>query len=155
ALPLLVNGRAVSSAALADGDRLTLRTVELLVAIELNQGLSPPVPVQQGRVEQLAEQERQLQQQQQHLKEQTHELEADRAIWYRRRAAIERECLQQREAAHVLSQRLQEQESELAGARTNLAQQTDALAQQQRELQTRQDQLTQQQQALATAQQEL
>lgn len=112
---VLVNARPVSSAPLADGDRLTIGPCELLVQVRLAPRGAVPIP-QAPSPEPLNQ-----------LAEQIKELETDRVIWYRRREEMERECRELQEAAATAQSKLEEKERALA-----LREQ--ALAQRQREL---------------------
>jgi len=95
---LLVNSQPAGTQALADGDRITLGAVELLVRItpvarvrEPAVRLLPLAPTdldeRAGHLDALAKQ----------LQEQTEELETDRVIWYQRREQVEQECRRQQE----------------------------------------------------------
>src|SRR5262249_25095286 len=90
---LLVNGRAVSPAALRDGDRVALGAVELYVRIE---------PAGRAHADDFPETDAR----QQLLEERTRELEADRALWYRRRDEITQECRQLQQRKEELTARL-------------------------------------------------
>jgi chromosome segregation ATPase len=127
-LPILVNGKPVSSGVLAHGDRVTLGAVELLVqaaGIETAERRLAPVPGQ--REQELDERVRQLDARQRQLEEQTRELEADRVIWYQRRQEMEQEY-QQRSAATVTAEQLAEREQALDQRRDELDRQQQELA---------------------------
>src|SRR5690242_7759377 len=111
-LPILVNGKAVASAYLNNGDRVTIGPVE--IGLTITPGKSPTT-AGEGISPSLEERERQL-------KEQLEQLETDRVIWYRRREEIDAECRRQAEELQQVVQRLQRQEQELAGARAELEQ---------------------------------
>lgn len=106
---LFVNGRSVSSATLADGDRLTLGPVELVFQVQHSTpkppGAGPALGLPRSEVE---ERVRALEARERQLEEQAQELDADRVIWHRRREEIERECRQQTEALQALRREAQE-----------------------------------------------
>jgi chromosome segregation ATPase len=109
-LPILVNSKAVASTYLSDGDCVTIGPIEIVMAI--TPGNSAP-PGEEAMPAHLAEGEQQLQ-------EQREQLEADRALWDRRREEIEAECRRQAEDLQESLQRLQQQEQELAVSRADL-----------------------------------
>ena len=117
--PIAVNGRSVTAAYLADGDRVSVGGVEVLVAITpaapgANAPGSPAVPPDlDERLHKFAELEQRLQ-------EQTQELETDRIIWYRRRDEIEAECQRRKEALEELGRRGHQEERDLSLARAEL-----------------------------------
>jgi chromosome segregation ATPase len=87
--PLLVNGEAVSSSPLGDGDCIALGPVELLIHV---MGSSSPDENGHQPVacfpKELEARSRELDERQKELEEQTAQLETDRVIWYRRREEI-------------------------------------------------------------------
>ena len=107
--PVAVNGRNVGSAYLNDGDRVTIGSVEVIVAVA--EGAAPPpggepLPVTRERLEELLAREADLQ-------ARTEEQEKERVHWYRRRDEIEAECRRHTEAAEAAGRRLQEQQADL------------------------------------------
>lgn len=150
--PLQVNGQAVSMTPLVDGDRVTLRSVEILVQVQ-------PVPGRTDRrvdsvpsfeqptpslVASLEARVQQLDQRQRQLEEAAQELEKDRALWYRRRDEMEQECRKQTEASTTLNCQLQQRQQELDNAQADEKKREEAsrhdqehLIQQQRELESR------------------
>jgi hypothetical protein len=128
---VLVNGRPVNSCALANGDRISLRGLEVVVHIEAAPSKAEPTRTQDDPgalnlrlwAKQLEERSRQLDERQRQLEQQTHELEADRVIWYQRRQEIEQECTQQRqlrkeqEALRLREQDLDAAQQKVAGIR--------------------------------------
>src|SRR5260370_1210831 len=147
--PVIVNGRPVTSAPLADGDQVTLSSIKFRVHIETSpareqrrQILLEEDESRRAELEVLAQQ---LDARRQQLDQQTQELEADRVIWYRRREEVEQECQQllataTQPASHP-SKELQRRKEELD--------------QQQRELEAGTEQLRRQQQEFAGLRQEL
>ena len=171
--PILVNGQLLVSGPLANGDRLSLGSVEIVVHLRSTPAAQfserddtgPGEHVHAGAVfqqreafeaEQKARREeleayaRQLDLRRQQLEEQTEELEADRVIWYRRREEIEQEC--QRRAAPQDVEVTRPQEQAPAIGTVKLA---PELTHQQRDLQAREELLARQQQELAGLRQEL
>jgi hypothetical protein len=105
-LPILVNGKAVASAYLRDGDCVAIGPIEIVMTVV--PGNSAPADRGAGP------------EQEQQFKEQLEQLEADRVLWYRRRDEIESECRQKAAELQEVVQRLQRQEDELAAARAEL-----------------------------------
>jgi chromosome segregation ATPase len=110
--PVLVNGRAVGSTYLDAGDSVTVGGVEIGVTVLPGEGGPPVLPAVPGDEAVTARR--------QALLDQVHQLEADRAEWFRRREEIEAECKRQTEAVDVLNARLRQQERELENARDEL-----------------------------------
>jgi hypothetical protein len=109
-LPILVNGKASSSAYLQDGDRVGIGSIEIGVTVLPGESATSPI-----------------EEREQHLKEQLDQLETDRVLWYRRREEIEAECRRRAEGLQEVVQHLQRQEQELATARTDLEERENAL----------------------------
>jgi hypothetical protein len=107
---IAVNGRPVSSAALNDGDRITLGLAEVVVSV------APSAEPPPGLDERL----RTVEAREKELHEQVAQLEEDRVIWYRRRDEVEGECRRQTEAVQEVSQRLRQAERDLDAAREDL-----------------------------------
>jgi chromosome segregation ATPase len=116
--PVLVNGRAVGSTYLDAGDAVTVGGAEIHVSVTAGEG-GPPVPPM-GLADDAVAARRKA------LLDQVHQLEADRAEWYRRREEIEAECKRQTEAIEVLNGRLRQQERELEAARAELSRREQA-----------------------------
>ncbi len=123
-LPILVNGKAVASAYLRDGDTVTIGPIEIVVSVQAgkNTSLDGEDGADGGRK----------------LQEQREQLEADRVLWSRRREEIEAECRQRAESLQQVVQRLQRQEQELAAARAEQEERERAWKSEHEELQTRQ-----------------
>jgi chromosome segregation ATPase len=104
---LLVNGRPAANQALADGDRITLGAVELLVrmtpAVRIREPAVSLRPIEPADVDERSRQ----------LREQTEELEADRVLWYQRREQIEQECRRQQEEVSAARRELAEVRQQL------------------------------------------
>jgi chromosome segregation ATPase len=152
---VLVNGRPLSGAPLADGDRLLVGAVELRVTIELP-------PVADTPPADLAETWQQLAARQRQLEEQSQELEADRVLWYRRRDEIEQECRRQQDSASLVLVKMQQVQQDLAVARQELDQREQAvrqrgaeLGQLQEELKDRAAELIRQEEELSATREEL
>ena len=150
-VPLQVNGRSVSLTTLANGDRMTIGTVELIAHIE---------EISRSPIAETEDLGRQLEARQKEIEDQARELETDRVIWYRRREEIEKECRQQQEAAAALSEQLEGTEltrahAELEQREEAIERERDRLAQLQRELATREEAVTRQRQEQDTVRQEL
>jgi chromosome segregation ATPase len=145
--PVLVNGRAVTSADLADGDQVTLASVKIAVHVEpsLHETQIPQASMEEdtNRRLELETLARHLDTRQQELDDRTQELEADRVIWYRRREEIEQEVLSRSDSAArpALAKDLERRREELD--------------QQQRDLEAGAEQLRRQQQEFAGLRQEL
>src|SRR5262249_4363416 len=125
--PILVNGRTVTSTYLANGDRVTLGSIDLTV--EVAPGAAPPGVVDEERLAELAAGEQQV-------RDQMEQLETDRVIWYRRREEIEAECRRQTENLQEISLRLRQQDRDVAAARSDLEAREQALRDAQEELTT-------------------
>ena len=144
AQPVLVNGHPLTQGPLADGDRVSLGPVELLVHVtaaarahqETQQATARPGQAQKAltkeqatRRRELDELARQLDLRRQQLQHQTEELEADRVTWYQRREEIEQEYRQR--ATLVSSEKQSEQPkpaSELTAREEQLTRQEQELA---------------------------
>jgi chromosome segregation ATPase len=111
--PVLVNGRAVGSTYLDAGDAVMVGGAEIHVSVTAGED-GPPVPPMGLGDDAVAARRKAL-------LDQVHQLEADRAEWYRRRQEIETECKRQTEAIEVLNGRLRQQERELETARAELS----------------------------------
>ncbi len=97
--PLLRNGRPVTSATLAHGDRISVAGIEL--AVHIRAGAAPVIqPDSQitARQQELDARAVELNARQRLLNEQTADLEKDRVVWYQRREEMARE-IQQRAVA--------------------------------------------------------
>jgi chromosome segregation ATPase len=140
--PLLVNGENITSAALHNGDRVTVGPVDLVVHVDLLEAPEGEPAINLGAPASITERVRRLDVRQRQLDEQTHELEADRVIWYRRREQIERECAERKDAAATETRRLQEQQRDLEAARAELEQQSTAAARERTEWTERSQELT-------------
>src|SRR5947209_5155268 len=139
--PILVNGRSVSTTALADGDRVVIGSADLLVRVAdapVTEADDPRLKELAQRTARLDERQEQLDRRQAGLEQQTQELEEDRVLWYRRREEIEDECKRQDEAL-ARSRLLPEKERELAAAGANLEGRERALQDQRDELARRQE----------------
>ena len=170
ALPLLLNGRPVQTAALRTGDTIALGPISLAVQIEGLAALqsisflpiaAPPInaadspqphtPSRDLREADLTERRRKLE-------EQAAELEADRVLWYRRRDELEGEC---REREQILAELKQKQieadarSAEMMAKQQELDKLREELAEARRDLfrqyQERRDRLAGLQQAVQTA----
>jgi DNA repair exonuclease SbcCD ATPase subunit len=136
--PVAVNGQPVAHAKLAEGDRIAIGSVELIVRVQ-EVAVAPAAPADSARTaaerllqeqEQAFQQERQRQEaadrerrraldelageleaRRRELQEQTAELEANRVYWYQRRDEIERECRRQLEAVEQARQQQAARES--------------------------------------------
>jgi chromosome segregation ATPase len=106
ALPLLLNGRPVQTAALRAGDTISLGSLSILVhvtgAMPRAVGFVPitpsPLPAADANI---AEHRHKLD-------EQAAELEADRVLWYRRREDMETECRERQQAIEAEQRRREE-----------------------------------------------
>jgi chromosome segregation ATPase len=164
---LLHNGRPASSSLLADGDRLTLGAVDLLVRLPqetpsplvgegLSEGNEPPTfrvrlvdPVAEAQTApEGTERERRLH-------EQIQELETDRILWYRRRQEIEQECQRQEEAAESLRAWIEQERGAIDRERAELEQRSGDLRQREEALQQRGAEIQEQEQHLEQMRQDL
>jgi chromosome segregation ATPase len=169
-----VNGKAALETRLADGDRLTIASIELVVHWPVSpvSGIaagSVAAPVSDEAAVPLESQERELAARQARLDEQTKELETDRVLWYTRREAMERESCQLREEQEsltVLREELLQREHTLTGQREELRaqvlrqqqewdQQRQALAEQEQHLARELAEVGSGRQELAAARQQL
>jgi hypothetical protein len=141
-----VNGQAVASARLADGDRITVGPVEVRVQITPAADMATPSPREGAPA---GDEPRQLQ-----LQEQARELEADRLLWYRRREEIEREYQQREQELAALRQQLEQAGGELA-ARATTPDDWKELLQQRQDLDRRAAQLAGQHEQLEGVRREL
>ncbi len=109
-LPILVNGKAVASAYLNDGDRVTIGPVEIVSSVQTpsrSRALSARDNNPDGHA---GEREQQM-------NERAECLERDRALWEKRCEEIESEYRQRAEGLQQIVQRLRRQEQELTAAR--------------------------------------
>jgi chromosome segregation ATPase len=114
--PIIVNGRAVSSVYLADGDRIALGSAEVVVSIT-----APAVPAAPAApTPDVEERLREAEAREKELEEANEQLETDRIIWYKRREEIENEIKRHTEVAEDLNRRLRQEERDLTTARTDL-----------------------------------
>jgi hypothetical protein len=143
--PVQLNGATVTTAPLADGNRVSIGPLELRVQVTaapaVTAGPTEPGPAADGTAQDLDARRKQLE-------AQTQDLEADRVLWYRRRQEIEQECGQLREAAaavrrHLAQMQAQATEDEQAGEPAQ-----DELLRQRAELEARAGDLTRQQEQL-------
>jgi chromosome segregation ATPase len=139
--PVALNGQAVTAARLADGDRLRVGPAEIVVRIETPPEAEALPPLVRQRLAEVEERERQLH-------EQAGQLEADRVLWYQRRADVEAECRRQGQVLQEVTRRLRDSEAELAGRE-------EALARGTLELQARQEQIGRREAEIAGLQHEL
>jgi chromosome segregation ATPase len=114
--PVIVNGRAVSSVYLADGDRVSLGAAEILVSITAP--AAPPAPA--NPPPDLEERLREVETREREILEANEQLETDRIIWYKRREEIETEIKRHTEVAEDLNRRLRQEERDLTAARVDL-----------------------------------
>jgi chromosome segregation ATPase len=129
--PITVNGRAISSVYLNNGDRITLASVEMSVSIVCGaEGKSPaarptaaPVSVDPTAVlGDLAAREKAL-------REQQEQLDAERALWARKCEEIEAECQRQKQLLQGVSQGLRQQVDTVETERSDLEERERALKQ--------------------------
>jgi chromosome segregation ATPase len=112
--PILVNGKAVTAATLADGDTLSVGSADISVKVELPEEVhAEAAPTPDEGLGLLEERERKLEQQEQQLEE-------DRAGWELRRQEIEAECRRQGQTLQEVVSRLRSQEQALEKARADL-----------------------------------
>jgi chromosome segregation ATPase len=151
-MPILVNGKAVATAYLNDGDTIAIGTIEIGLTVRPGKGAAAERAPAHSDV---AEREWKL-------KEQRDQLESDRALWARRREEIEAECRQRTESLQQVVQRLQQQEEELAAARAELEERErtwnaehETLQARQREIETRDEETRKQNEEGAAVRREL
>jgi hypothetical protein len=126
-LPILVNGKASSSAYLQDGDRVGIGPIDIGVSVVPVE----PAPTMQEPLSPIEERE-------QRLREQLDQLEDDRAEWHRCREEIEAECRRRAAELQAVVQHLQTQEQEQAATRADLAARENALRAEREEMIRRQ-----------------
>jgi chromosome segregation ATPase len=111
ALPLLLNGRAVQTAALRTGDTISLGSLSIVVQVS---GGVPQavgfVPISPPAADSsIAEHRRKLD-------DQAAELEADRVLWYRRREELENECRERQQSVEAEHRRREDLYQDAAAA---------------------------------------
>lgn len=111
-LPILVNGKAVASAYLRNGDTIAIGPIEIVLTVHPAKRAHLPPSSESADTDQ-GEREH-------NLNEQLQQLESERAQWTRRREEIEAECRQRAEELQEVVQRLRKQEGELTAARAEL-----------------------------------
>jgi chromosome segregation ATPase len=127
-VPILVNGQPTSGTALNSGDRITLGAIDLLVHVAGSMSAPPSATKPASLLTANGhEKSASLNERERLLKEQAEELEADRAIWYRRRDQLEQECKELSESSAQTARKLQQQERELALARADVTEREQAL----------------------------
>jgi hypothetical protein len=140
--PVLVNGHSVSQMLLADGDRITVGPVELLVHAPT---LAVSADAEPSRFQaELVARSRELEAAQRHLDAQVGELETDRILWYNRRDEIEQETRQ-----------LRDEQQRQADGSADLQRRTETVQREQEELTRQQAELVAGQQQLQAAREEL
>ncbi|MFO0810650.1 MAG: hypothetical protein U0746_18640 [Gemmataceae bacterium] len=121
-LPLLLNGQPVQAAALRDGDTVTLGTLAIVVRVDVAAALTGGIrfePVAAAPLPSFDSERAELDKQRRQFEQQAADLEADRALWYRRREDIEREC-QSREAQITDLARQQDETDKVRNELTDL-----------------------------------
>jgi chromosome segregation ATPase len=137
-LPITINGRAVATSALADGDSIKIGGAELRVRVSASvaspqrqhendlgpERLAHP-PESESNLPGIEELARSLDVRQKHLDEQARALEQERSEWDRRRSEIEQEAHRQTTAFEELRRK----EREVAALRLDLERREQALRQ--------------------------
>jgi chromosome segregation ATPase len=150
-LPILVNGKAIATAHLNDGDIISIGPIEIVLSVRPGKGA-----IDRGAAAS------DVAQREQKLREQFELLEKDRALWNCKREEIEVECRQRAENLQQVVQRLQQQEQALATAQAELEERErtwnsehEHLTVQQREIATRDKETRKQSEEAASVQREL
>ncbi len=125
---ILVNGRAVSAASLADGDRISVGAVEVAVGI-----LLPPTSATAFEPD-VADLRAELAARSEQLRGQAQQLEADKEFWQGRLNEMQTEVRRQGQALQETTQQLRQADSDIAAARADLEAREQALQARQQEL---------------------
>jgi len=157
--PILVNGKQVASTYLANGDRLTLGPVEMLLTITAaaNQpapASAVPIPAQAPGVN-VDDRLPQLQAREKQLRAQYDQLQGEQAQWASERRELEAECLRQKKQLEEASQNLRRIEADLRAREQAWQAGQEELARQRQELEGKGDETNKQQIEVATLRKEL